>query len=73
MRTHQLPVSVPGATHFVCMDEGERPPVDDVIAFARANGATTRVDGEEMLLVRLYDEDTFCGMNRHSLNAGLTE
>lgn len=76
MKAVQLPAKVAekitGATHYVQMDKDEKPPVEEVIAFARMNGASHTED-EEMFLVCLCDEGQFCGMNRHTLNAGLTE
>lgn len=63
-----------GAHNFVQMGENEKPPVEEVVSFARANGATylDPKDNSEVFLVKPCDESVFCGMNEYTLNAALT-
>ena len=62
-----------GALNFVQMDKDEKPPVEDVVTFAKANAATySGPNGQGIFLVLLCDESVFCGMNKYTLEAGLT-
>ncbi len=72
MRALKLDHPISGATHFVRMKRDERPPVEVIVRFARQHGAAHKQDGQEIFLVKLCDEEVWCGMNRYTLKAGLS-